>query len=74
MYMPLIVGIIIVIVVFIITASLMEWKNEHDRKLYKCYTKMIYKNMASGSGCVGGGMPHCEHCYYHKVYLKRGKL
>ena len=72
--MPIIIATIIVLVAVIVVASLMEWKNEHDRKLYECYTKMIYKNMASGSGCVGEGMPQCEHCYYHKIYLRRGGL
>ena len=74
--MESIIGIIIVIVLFIITASLMEWKSNKDKELYSCYLKMFHKGFAHGSGCSGKAVSDpeyskCKHCYYHKLYLKR---
>lgn len=72
--MPSIIMIVIIIVLFVVAASLMEWKADKDKRLYECYTKMIFESRASASGCTGKGMPQCQHCYYHKVYLKKGGL
>lgn len=72
--MPLLIAAIIIIILFIILASLMEWKNERDRKLYECYIKMNFKGLANASGCYGDSKPECSKCYYHKIYLKRGGL
>ena len=66
--------IVIIIVLFVVTASYIEFKSEKDKQLYDCYTKMTFKGYASASGCVGNNTPQCEHCYYHKIYKKRGML
>lgn len=73
-----IIGIIVVIVLFIISASLMEWKSNKDKELYSCYLNMFYKGFAYGSECSGKAdsdpeSSKCKHCYYHKLYLKRNR-
>lgn len=70
------ITIIIIIVLFVIFASLMEWKSNKDKELYSCYLKMLHKGFASGSGCCAKGAldpeySKCKHCYYHKLYLKK---
>jgi len=71
------ITIIIIIVLFVIFASLMEWKSNKDKELYSCYLKMLHKGFASGSGCCGltdaldPEYSKCKHCYYHRLYLKK---
>ena len=76
--MESLLGILVVIVLFVIAASLMEWKSNKDKELYSCYLKMFHKGFAYGSGCSGKldsepGFSQCKHCYYHKLYLKKKK-
>lgn len=69
--------IIIILILFIVFSSLLEWKMNKDKDSYKCYLKMFHKGYASGSGCCGltntldPEYSKCEHCYYHKIYLKQ---
>ena len=68
--------IIIILILFIVFSSLLEWKMNKDKELYSCYLKMFHKGYASGSSCCGlmntldPEYSKCEHCYYHKIYLK----
>ena len=75
------ITITIIMVLFAVFASLMEWKSDKDKELYICYLKMLHKGFASGSGCCGltdaldPEYSKCKHCYYHKLYLeKKGEL
>ena len=70
------IAMIIVVVLFVIFASLMEWKSNKDKELYSCYLKMFHKGFVSGSGCCGKDAldpeySKCKHCYYHKLYLRK---
>ena len=65
-----------ILILFIVFSSLLEWKMNKDKELYSCYLKMFHKGYASGSSCCGlmntldPEYSKCEHCYYHKIYLK----
>ena len=68
--MPTMLVIIGLVVFIVVTAAYMSYKSEKDRRLYQCYLRMTYKDIASVTGCQGTGTPECKHCYYYKLYLK----
>ena len=70
--------IIVILILFVVFSSLLEWKMNKDIELHKCYLKMFHRGYASGSACCGltnaldpEYSNKCDHCYYHKIYLKQ---